>query len=81
MEPALMRAKPRCGHGVAFSKKQEAKLLTIFSKRQAAAIWPVVCLPVLNRIGRGLAIVPATIVHAAALPAFGHVELGGMRRP
>jgi hypothetical protein len=25
MEPALMRAKPRCGHGVAFSKKHEGK--------------------------------------------------------
>ncbi len=32
------------------------------------------CVPVLNRIGRGLGIVPAIIAHAAAaLPAFGHV--------
>ena len=34
------------------------------------------CVPVLNRIRRGLAIVPATIAHAAALPAFGHAEPG-----
>jgi hypothetical protein len=33
-------------------------------------------MPALNRIGRGLAIVPVTIAQAAALPAFGHAELG-----
>lgn len=38
MELALMRAKPRCGHGMSFSKSTKAKLPTVFSGRQAAAI-------------------------------------------
>jgi hypothetical protein len=38
MEPALMRAKPRCGHGVALSISKKAKRLTVFSSRQTTAI-------------------------------------------
>ena len=30
MEPALMRAKPRCGHGMSFSKKQEGQAANCF---------------------------------------------------
>jgi len=87
---APMRAKPRCGHGVSFSKKQEGQAANCFFRggRQRQSSQSTVppyaadqpcdcCVPVLNRIGRGLAIVlPATIAHAAALPAFGHAELG-----
>ena len=77
---APMRAKPRCGHGVSFSKKQEGQAANCFFRggRQRQSSQPCdCCVPVLNRIGRGLAIVlPATIAHAAALPAFGHAEVG-----
>jgi hypothetical protein len=83
-----MRAKPRCGHGMSSSKKQKAQLLTVFRggrQRQSsqstvppsAADQPCDCwVLVLNGIGRGLANVPVTIARAAALPAFGHGELG-----
>lgn len=84
---APMRAKPRCGHGMSFSKKQEGQAADCFFEA-AGSCNPVTvspsaadqpcdcCVPVLYRIGRVLAIVPATIAHAAALPAFGHAELG-----
>jgi hypothetical protein len=86
---APMRAKPRCGQGMSFSKKQERPSCRLFfrggGQRQSsqstvppsAADQPYdCCVPLLNRIGRGLAIVPASIAHAAALPAFGHAEPG-----
>ena len=82
-----MRAKPRCGHGVALSISKKAKLPFVERTAQECAELPALpstlirfadfCLLVLNRIGRGLTIVPATIALAAALPAFGHAELGG----
>jgi hypothetical protein len=84
---APMRAKPRCGHGMSFSKSKKAKLVTFFRggrQRQSsqstvppcAADQPCnCCVPLLNRIERGLATEPATIGHAAALPAFGHVKV------
>jgi hypothetical protein len=84
---APMRAKPRCGHGMSFSKKQEGQAANYFFEAAgsdnlasqqfhlSAADQPCnCCVPFLNRIERGLAIVPATIAHAAALPAFGHAE-------
>jgi hypothetical protein len=86
MEPALMRAKPRCGHGVALSISKKAKLPFVERTAQECAELPALpstlirfadfCLLVLNRIGRGLTIVPATIALAAALPAFGHAGRG-----
>jgi len=38
MNGAPMRAKPRCGHGMSFSKKQEGQAANCFSRRQAATI-------------------------------------------
>jgi hypothetical protein len=94
LQNAFGEKAPQCGQSrdvgtvCPFPRSKKAKLLTVFSRRQAAAICQSTvppsaadqpcdcCVPVLNRIGPGLAIVPATIAHAAALPAFGHAELG-----
>jgi hypothetical protein len=83
-----MRAKPRCGHGMSFAKKQEGQAANCFFRggRQRKSSQSTVplsaadqpcecCVRVLNRIRRGLAIVPAAIGHAAALPASGQAEV------
>jgi hypothetical protein len=69
-----MRAKPRCGHGMSFSKKQEGQAGNCFFDVADSGNLASPRFHVPQQIS--LAIVPATIAHAAALPAFGQDELG-----
>ena len=73
---------------MSFSKKQEGQAVNCFFEAAGSGnlasqqfhlpqqISLATVVPVLSRIGPGLAIVPATIAHAAALPAFGQAEPG-----
>jgi len=69
-----MRAKPRCGHGMSFSRKQEGQGGNCFF--EAAGSGNLASQPFHLPQQISLAIVPATIAYAAALPAFGQAELG-----
>jgi hypothetical protein len=72
IEPALMRAKPRCGHGVAFSMKREDQVAHLSRwRQQQSAESPIppseaghprrLLSTGLYRIGRGIGIVPANV--------------------
>jgi hypothetical protein len=77
METALMRAKPRCGHGMAFAKKVRRLSRSSFkiagssnlsNHQQPPAVadqFGDFCLPVLNGVGRGMAIVSANIARGS----------------
>ena len=83
MEPALMRAKPRCGHVVTSFPKATRPALLFFeiSGDEISGF----CLPVLNRIERSVGIVPAIIVHVSHsrqhCPHSGTPNAAGMHRP
>jgi hypothetical protein len=67
-----MRAKPRCGHGMSFSKKQEGQVADRFSEAAGSDNLAIQQF----HIPQQTSLVPATLGHAAALPAFGHPEHG-----
>ena len=83
MKPALMRAKPRCGHHMSISQKQEGQAADCFrgghlasqQSHHAQYISLADCF-VSFQSEEVLRLPPATIVRGAALPAFGHAEPG-----
>ena len=93
IEPALMRAKPRCGHGVAFSIKQEGQVAYFFETAGSSNLasqqfhhrqqisFADSCVPVPNRIVRGSRLRLRPSLTRQHCPHSGTPNLAGMRRP
>ena len=79
MEPALMRAKPRCGHGTSFSKEREGQAADCLFEAAGSGNLASQQFHFLQH--QPCDFVPVTITRAAALPAFGHAEPGWDESP